>query len=100
MNAHFFRDCASCGLLYPVHARFLPGATRVGIEEGVVVVAWWMATISGFDSEYTGELRHHHCGGCLHIQNSFGRMCEHHQQAVQELASRGAHIWSRLDLTM
>ena len=64
MNAHFLRDCASCGLPYPVHARYLPGATRVGIEEGVVVLAWWTTTIPGFDSQYTGELRHHHCGGC------------------------------------
>ena len=40
----------------------LPSATRVGTEEAVVVLAWWMATISDFDSQYTGELRHHHFG--------------------------------------
>ena len=30
----------------------------------VVVLAWWMATIAGWDSQYTGELRHPHFGGC------------------------------------
>ena len=58
--------------------------SRVGTEEAVVVLAWWMATISGFDSEYTGEPRHHHFGWCSHILNSFVWMCQHHQQAVQE----------------